>query len=1080
MRSHCVGALLVAAACCAGCDLAAQTPSRPDPEALAELVSSLDWRSIGPAEMGGRTVDIAAIPGDPRVVYFATASGGLWQTPDGGITWRSLFESGGTLSLGAVTLAPSDPNVVYLGTGEHNPRNSTSIGDGVYRSTDAGETWTHVGLSNTERIARIRVHPRDPDLVYVGAMGHLWGPNAERGVYRSRDGGGSWERVLFIDEDTGVADLVMNPANPRILFASMWDFRRQPWHFRSGGPGSGLYRSKDGGDTWELLTNAGFENGLPEGTLGRIGLAIAASNPRVVFAIIESESDGVLWRSEDGGENWDLVSSSQQIGGRPFYYHDIRVDPTDENTLYALAGGLHKSIDGGRTWRRIASNIHGDHQALWIDPLDSDRVINGNDGGFHFSPDGGETWEFANTVPLAQFYQIGVDNRVPYTVCGGLQDNDAWCGPSRTLNVSGSLQNYWHEIIGPGDGMYVQFDPTNPDVAYTNTQGGNLFRVDLSTGEARSIRPYPPNTGGAGADVHPYRFHWNAPVHMSPHDPETVFFGGNVLFRTRDRGQTWDEISPDLTRAEPEKMISSGGPLTPDNSTAEIHATIYSISESPVESGVIWVGTDDGNVQLTRDGGATWTDLTANVAGLLEVSWISRVEASPHRSGAAYITVDRRRVDDMRPYVFKTSDYGASWVNITDNLPTPGYAHVVREDPRNPDLVYVGTELGIWASIIGGGEWFSLRGSLPPVAVRDLLVHPRDNDLVIGTHGRGVWIFDDIGPLQELADAVSASAHLFAPRDAIRFEPAVRRFRFDIGDRVFVGENPPPASVTYFLREGPAADEAESRTDSPPATDDESEADESEAEEEPRARIHLLSAAGDTIRTLEGPAERGLHRVDWDLRYGADEDEEDGFEFDVTQPRVLPGVYTVHLEVDGVAAPPPRRLEVVLDPRLSASPTDLREQLDALRRLEGLISRGVEAVRELDEVTSQLETWRDRVAEIDAKEVRDRASAGGEPPADSVGLAETAGELIEALATARRAFVPGEDDLASGLLREIRGLMGQIARATHQPTAPQAEWSDRYEEAMTLALGTYQEALDRVRAFSGRLEGLGLDAVEPR
>ncbi len=1061
-----VGLLAIAGLLLVQTGLIAQPGARAfERSEIEQLVAHMSWRSIGPAEMGGRTVDIAAIPGDPGTVYFATASGGLWKTEDGGITWRSLFESGGTLSLGAVTLAPSDPNVLYLGSGEHNPRNSTSIGDGVYRSRDGGETWTHVGLADSERIARIRVHPNDSDVVYVGAMGHLWGPNDERGVFRSLDGGDTWERVLFVDENTGVADLALDPSNPRILYAAMWDFRRQPWHFRSGGPGSGIYRSKDAGETWQRLTNAGLDNGLPSGVLGRIGISIAASNPDVVYAIVESESDGVLWRSNDGGDKWELVSSSQQVGGRPFYYSDIRVDPTDENTLYGIAGGLHKSIDGGRTWQRIAANIHGDHHALWIDPENADRLINGNDGGFHFSPDGGDTWEFANTVPLAQFYQIAVDNREPYTVCGGLQDNDTWCGPSRTTNVAGSLQNYWHEIIGPGDGMYVQFDPTDSDIAYANTQGGNLFRVDLGTGEARSIRPYPPGLGGVGADAHEVRFHWNAPVHMSPHDPGTVYFGGNVLFRTRDGGQRWDEVSPDLTRAEPEKLVSSGGPITPDNTTAETHATIYTIAESPLEAGVIWVGTDDGNVQLTRDGGETWVDLTPRISGLPDVSWISRIEASRRDAGTAYVAADRHRVDDMRPYLFVTRDFGETWESISEGLPTPGYVHVVREDPRNPDVLYVGTELGVWASLAGGRDWFSLRNGLPPVAVRDLLVHPRDNDLVIGTHGRGAWILDDIGWIQELAGALSADRHLFAPRVATRFEPAIRRFRFDIGDRVFVGENPPMASITYYLAE--AVSEVEEGDPAPGATDQNDDDDPN------LVKLHIVDVAGDTVRTLEGPTERGVQRVSWDLRFGADraEDDDDGFRVRTTQPRVLPGIYAVHLEVavDSANEPPPAgarpaEIEVVLDPRLSARPEDLRVQLAALRRLGELTESGVDAVRELDSVREQLERWRDRLEVLDE---------------DPSGLADSAKALLVALDETRERFVPDEEDPGPGLLGRIANLMGQVGRATNVPTEPQVAWSDRYAEELADALRAHATVLDRVASFARALDALGLGFVEP-
>ncbi|MDH3223222.1 MAG: hypothetical protein OEO23_05860, partial [Gemmatimonadota bacterium] len=448
---------------CALYGLLLPAPAMAQEHAFGEALEGLEWRPIGPAEMGGRTVDIAAVPGDPNTVYIATASGGLWKTINRGVTWTSIFESGGTLSLGAIAMAPSDHNVLYLGTGENNPRNSTSIGDGMYRSTDGGTTWTHQGLAETERFSRIRVHRSDPNVAWAAALGHAWGPNEERGVFRTTDGGQTWERVLYVDQNTGAADLALNPSNPRVLYAAMYDYRRRPFHFRSGGPGSGLYKSVDSGDSWTALTDPELDNGLPEGPLGRIGVAVAESEPDVVYALIESKSDGVLWKSEDAGASWRVVSSESSLSSRPFYYADLRVDPTNPNRLFAVSGALSRSIDGGRTWERIARSIHGDHQALWIDPEDPDRIVNGNDGGFHFSYDGGDTWEFRNQVPLGQFYQISADMGDPYTVCGGLQDNDAWCGPGKTRTLAGSLLNYWSEVIGPGDGMYVQFDPTDPN-----------------------------------------------------------------------------------------------------------------------------------------------------------------------------------------------------------------------------------------------------------------------------------------------------------------------------------------------------------------------------------------------------------------------------------------------------------------------------------------------------------------------------------------------------------------------------------------------------------------------------------------
>ena len=717
------------------------------------------------------------------------------------------------------------------------------------------------------------------------------------------------------------------------------------------------------------------------------------------------------------------------------------MDPTNPNRLFAVSGALSRSIDGGRTWERIARNIHGDHQSLWIDPEDPDRIIDGNDGGFHFSFDGGDTWEHNNRVPLGQFYQVTADMRDPYTVCGGLQDNDSWCGPGRTRTLAGSLLNHWYESIGPGDGMYVQIDPRDTDVMYANSQGGNLFKVDRESGEARSIQPYPVPRGGAAAGRPSLPLQLECPdIHLSPHDPSTVYFGGNVVFRTRDGGETWEEISPDLTSADPAKLVSSGGDITPDNTTAETHATIYTLAESPAQPGVIWAGTDDGNLHVTVDGGETWESVVDRVPGLPPASWVSRVEASRVAPGRAYVSFDRHRDDDMAPYVFRTDDFGQSWSDVTGDLPRVGYVHVVREDPRNPDLVYVGTELGIFASWTGGGTWVDLRLGLPRVAVRDVFVHPRDNDVIIGTHGRSVFVLDDVAPLQELAEALPSPAFLFTPRPATRYEPWAARFRFDLGDGVFVGENPPyGASLAYYL---PPTDSAEQVSDS--------------------ISVTIMSQSGDTVRTLKQERKSGITRLTWDLREqgAAPPAREGAFRWTASPPRVLPGTYRVVLDA-GVDPFPTGNLDVGLDHRIDWRP-DLAGQQQALRRLYRMGTRGAEAVRSLDRVKEQLSQVKERLTDE-----HEGLGAG----VDS--MATRADSLAERL-TRRESDRPGSE----AALARISGLYRQIDRSTNPPTAAQTRWIETFEQELNELLGAVDGFLTRdVAGLNARIRDAGVPLV---
>jgi photosystem II stability/assembly factor-like uncharacterized protein len=914
----------------------AQQPPSSD-SALARALGQVEWRPLGPANMGGRVTDIVGVPGDPRVFYLGGADGGVFRTRNAGTTFDELFTDQRVYSVGALAVAPSDASVVWVGTGEGDPRNSVSYGDGVYRSLDGGDTWTHLGLDGTERIKRVRVHPADPDVAWVCALGREWGPNPERGVFRTEDGGRTWEKVLFVDDDTGCSDLDLELSNPRILYAGMWTFRRRPWRFDDGGRATALWRSRDGGDTWEELND---RPGMPAEPLARIGVAVAQSDPRTVYLISETKTQGQLWRSDDRGESWRTVSHDRAINFRPFYYADLRVDPTNPEVVLALSGGLFKSTDGGRTFERIAQDVHGDHQAFWIDPEDPRRYLSGSDGGFQVSMDAGVTFDILNNVTLSQFYQIDVDDRDPYWVCGGLQDNGNWCGPSHSLHARGILKDDWFTLSG-GDGFYSQSVPGMPWLVFTNSQGGNIALVDTRTGAARRIHPYPKIVGSAGDAMveHRYRFNWDAPIHISPHDPGTVYFGGNVLFRSTDFGQSWEEISPDLTTDDPDKQLDSGGEIYLDNTAAEFHTTLLTVEESPVEAGVIWTGSDDGLVHVTRDAGASWSDVTgaARSAGLPEEAWIAKVEASRHARGRAYLAVDQHRMDDFRPLVFVTDDYGATWRSLAAGLPQDDFVRVVREDPTDPEILYAGMERGLQVSFDRGRAWHDLRGTnLPPVSVHDIQIQREYNDLVIGTHGRGVYVLDDLTPVQQLAHAMRDAPYLFPVRRATRWEVTGRDA--NQGQRGYAAPNPPDgAQVSFYLGEKPEED----------------------------LSIEIRGADGEALRTLAVEEPRaGLNLVIWDLREDGTPGAGGGGGFfgGSGGPRVVPGTYTVALLGEGWERT--ATVEVRGDPRVDMEPTDYRAQheaLVALRELSERVEGAVDVTESLDEQLGALQaTLRDQ------------------------------------------------------------------------------------------------------------------------
>ena len=892
-----------------------------------EAFSRLEYRSIGPAIMGGRIADVEGVPGDPNVVYVASASGGLWKTTNGGVTWKPIFERQGTISLGDIALAPSNPEVIWAGTGESNVRNSVSFGDGVYKSTDGGKTWQHMGLKDTERISAVVIHPQNPDVVYIGALGHAFGPNDERGVFMTTDGGKTWTKTLFIDNQHGVADLEIDPTNPNILYAGMWSFERKPWTHRSGSEKGGVYKSIDGGRTWTKLTN-----GLPK-LMGRIGIRVAPSNPNVVYAIVEAK-DGTLYRSDDRGETFKQVSKNTAIVSRGFYYTTVRVNPTNENHIYAVASTLFTSVDGGKTFRSITGRTHIDFHALWIDPKNPKRMWHGQDGGIGVSYDGGESWEAVYNIPLGQFYQIHADNRLPfYHVMGGLQDNGSWTGPSRTREPAGIMNDDWR-MVSFGDGFYVINNPDNPNQYLSESQGGDIVWTDFTSREQQSINPWGRGSGGGPAAGQKYRFNWNSPIVFSPHEKTTVYLAGNVVFRTPDFGKTWQQISPDLTTNDPEKLKDAGGPVAVENTTAEYHSTIISIAESPVQKGQIWVGTDDGNIQLTTDAGKNWSNVIKNVSGMAANSPVSHVEPSRVNANTAYVSFDRHMLDDFRPYIYKTSDTGKSWTNISGNLPAKAYVQVVREDPKNTNLLYAGTELGLYASFTGGKEWFPLNlKNLPNVAVHDIVVHPRENDLILATHGRSIWILDDATVIQKMTPQImSSNAHLFQVRPALRFTS--RFTRYGIGDKVFTGPNPPAgALITYYLKD--------------------------KLDEKATIKLEVFDRDGKLVQNIERPSrEKGLNRMAWNLRLGGPEvrrpptEEQISFGGGPRGPLVLPGTYTVKLTVNDKTLE--ERVEVKLDPTVNVPVAELQETMDMMVKLRDMQTNINLSLRFLDSLKEQL------------------------------------------------------------------------------------------------------------------------------
>ncbi|MBZ5528100.1 MAG: glycosyl hydrolase [Acidobacteriia bacterium] len=1037
--------MLCAAAWSAG--LAAQTkkpkqskPAEPAKQAEAAApaaqageevaLKAMKWRQIGPFR-GGRALAVAGVAGDANTYYFGAVAGGVWKTTSGGLAWTPLTDKTGIMSVGAITVAPSDANVIYVGTGESCIRGNISFGDGMYKSVDAGKTWARIGLDDSQHIARIVVDPKNADVVYVAALGHAYGPNETRGVYRSTDGGKNWQKVLYKDSKTGAIDLAMDPANPRILFAAMWEAQRSPWGLTSGGPGSGLYKSSDGGSTWTRLEG----HGLPGGVLGKIGVTVSGGNSQRVYAIIEAEKGGI-YRSDDGGESWNLINGDHRFTQRAWYYHHIFADPRNVETVYVLNATMFRSVDGGKNFAAVRAP-HGDHHGLWIDPTNTDWLINANDGGATVTHDGGKTWTTQANQPTAQFYHVSTDNSFPYRVLGAQQDNSTVSIASRS--DGGVIDNTdWYDV-GGGESGYVVADPRNPAIIYAGSYGGMITRFDKNIVQSTASEFV---AMGAGAAELKHRFQWTAPILISKHDPSLLYHGGEAVFLTKDNGMSWTAVSGDLTRNDKSKQQSSGGPLTQDNTSVEYYDTVFALAESPVEKGVLWAGTDDGLVHITRDAGQHWTNVTAKEFG--EWSMISLIDASPHAAGTAYVAVDRHKLDDYRPYIFKTADYGKTWTKLTTGLPETAYVHAVREDPKRKGLLFAGTETGVFYSSDDGAHWQALRLNLPAVPVHDLMV--QENDLVAATHGRSFWILDNITALRETtAETVKEEAHLFAPAAAVRF----RGPGFVIPGGMPAGENPPSgAMIDYWLKAAPKDKEAVTleildaqgrsvrKYSSKKSGEGEAEAGGEEGEFSGRGGGEKL------------PAEAGLNRFVWDMQGEAPVKVPGAVSWGGRPAGALaaPGTYQVKLTAAGKTYT--AAVEIVKDPRVAATQADFEKQAELARRIAERASAGHAAVNQMRSVRGQIEALQKRLAADESAKA----------------VLEAAGEVVKKMNAVEEKIIQPKSKSSQDPLNypiqtadQLMSLKGTVEGADAAPTAPEYEVFEELSGRLEKQLDAWKE-----------------------
>jgi photosystem II stability/assembly factor-like uncharacterized protein len=956
-------AILASSAVICSASLAATPSLSPTPTGAIDekLFKAMQWRQIGPFR-GGRALAIEGVPGEPDTYYFGAVAGGVWKTTDGGANWTPLFDKEPISSIGAIAVAPSDHNVIYAGTGEAAIRGNTTYGNGVFKSVDGGKTWQNVGLKDSRQIGALIVDPRNADVVLVAALGHAFGPNQERGIFRTADGGKTWMKVLSKDENTGGIDLVFDPHNSNIIFASLWQARRQPWFFSSGGPGSGLYRSEDNGVTWKHLEG----NGLADGILGKIGIAVSGADSNRVYAIIEAKEGG-LYRSDDAGQHWTRVNDDGRFRQRAWYFSKVYADPKSADTVYLLNTGLFRSVDGGKTFNLLPGR-HGDHHGLWIDPQNPDRIANVSDGGASISTDGGKTWTTQNNQPTAQFYHVAVDNAFPYHIYGAQQDNSNVGIASRT--DSGVIGREDWFVAGGGECGFVVPDSRDWHIIYSNNEG-YITRYDKSKKEVQDVSVWPLDNSGHGAADLVHRFQWVTPLTLSPHNPDVLYTAGECVFKSADHGQSWTQISGDLTRNDKSKQQPSGGPLTNDITSVEYYDTVFALAESPVKKGTLWAGTDDGLVHVTTDDGQHWSKVTPKMP---EWSTVDLIDPSPHDGNTTYVAVDRHKLDDFKPYIFKTNDLGGTWTAITTGIPDGSYVHAVREDPKRKGLLYAGTETGVFVSFDDGTHWQPLQLNLPVSPIHDLVV--KDDDLVVATHGRSFWVLDDLTPLRQASTpATQADVVLYQPQTALRLH-----YPEEFDKRQPVGDNPPPgAIIDYYFKTAPKEEVSLDILDtSGKVVRHLSSKEKKEGEQPPEWPDRV-----ERVKTI--PANEGMNRFAWDLRYD-DPIQIPGAFYSGTGPKgplALPGDYQVKLTVGGKSQTAP--LHLAVDPRTKGSEAALQKQFTLSMQVNDRGSQLHQAVNEIRDLKSQIQTLHKRFGDdqrlklaLDAADALDHKMSGVE------------------------------------------------------------------------------------------------------